>query len=319
MAEFLVTLGGLPLYGESAGGVNWYIEEDGVDGWWGLPASTISPQQRSRANGAWAGDAWLSARNISISGIITAPTRSLALGALDLVKSAATLSATTLTIVEVGAMIDGAVSLGSVTVVDNGDGTITLSWPGSSSGTITIDAESEPLTAAVRRTDELLSEWINDTSVRFSIQFVAMDPRKVGTVRSGSTGLPSTSGGFTFPMTFPLTITATTVAGQVTLENPGTTTGKVTFRIDGPITGPVITHVNSGKSLTFASSIVIPAGDWIDVDMDARTVLQNGTASRSAWVTERGWSGFDLGTNVWAFSAASGTGTLTVNAWPSWM
>lgn len=279
MIDVNVTLGSLPLYGTDAEGVTWFVARGSLDGWWGMPVSTISPQQRTRANGAWAGDAWLGARHLTLTGLIIAPTRPAAVAALDSLKAIAPTATTTLTVEDAGV----------------------------------------PLSATVRRVDEVLPEWVNDTSVRYSIQFVALDPRKTGPVLTATTGLPSTSGGFTFPMTFPLTITATTVAGQVALENPGTTAGKVTMRIDGPITGPVITHVNSGRSLTFASSIVIPAGGWIDVDMDARTVLENGTASRSAWVTERGWSGFEPGMNVWAFSAASGSGTLTVNGSPSWI
>jgi hypothetical protein len=319
MTDPLITLGTLPLYGTSEAGVFWQVPRDGLKGWWGAPASTIAPTQRSRANGAWAGDAWLAARNLALTGVVDAPERTLALGAIESLSAAATLDETPLNVVEVGATVPGSVPAGSLTIVDNGDGTVTVSWPDVAGDTITIDATNTSLTAQVRRTDELIVEWISDRAFRFSLQFIATDPRKVGTVLTGSTGLPSSTGGLTFPMTLPTTISAVTDAGLVTLDSPGNTTGRVTLRIDGPITGPTVTHVNSGRSLVFASSISVPAGGWIDVDMDARTVLENGTASRSAWVTNRGWSGFEPGSNVWAFSATSGSGTLTVNAYPSWI
>lgn len=318
MTDPLITLGTLPLYGTSDAGVLWHVELDGLKGWWGTPGSTIQPVQRTRANGAWAGDAWLAARNLAITGTVIAPSRTLALGANDALNAAATISATTLSVIEVGATASGAIPPGGFTIVDNGDGTITITWPDSGGDTITLDTTDTSLTATVRRTDELIIEWITDRAFRYSIQFISTDPRKMGTTLTGSSALPASSGGITFPLTFPVVFDAVTESGMVTLENVGNMAGRVTLRLDGPLTGPVVTHLTSGRSLVFASSITIAEGSWLDVDMDARTVLENGVANRSAWVTERGWSAFEPGSNIWAFTAASGTGTLTVNATPSW-
>jgi hypothetical protein len=162
-------------------------------------------------------------------------------------------------------------------------------------------------------------QWIGTCAFTWSIQVVALDPRKLGTpLTSPPTGLPSSTGGFSFPHVFPFAIDSTVVSGQVSLFNPGNETGPVTMRIDGPIVGPVITHVGSGLQLVFSASLTLGAGEFILVDMEAHSVLAQGQANRSNWVTSRGWSGMEPGANTWSFAAASGTtGLLTVTGTPA--
>jgi phage-related protein len=148
---------------------------------------------------------------------------------------------------------------------------------------------------------------------------VALDPRKVSTALTGSTGLPVATGGWSIPWTIPWSIPSTVVAGHVSLTNVGNIAGRMLLRIDGPVVAPVVTHVSSGATLTFASSMTLAEGEWVDVDMEAKTVLANGTASRNGWVTSRGWFNFDPGVNLIAFSAATATDALlTVTAYPSY-
>ena len=121
-------------------------------------------------------------------------------------------------------------------------------------------------------------------------------------------------------LTVPYVIPAVTATGQVSLTNRGNEPGPVRLRIDGPCVGPVVTHVSTGAQLVFASSLVLRAGEWLDVDMENRTVLANGQASRNGWITSRGWSAFDPGANSWAFTATTynPAARLTVSAVPSW-
>jgi hypothetical protein len=160
-----------------------------------------------------------------------------------------------------------------------------------------------------------------DVSVEFSATFLAPDGRRCGAALTGSTFLPQSTGGLTIPFTVPFTLPATVVTGQVSLTNPGNTSGKVLMRIDGPCTGPVITHVATGSQLVFATSLAINAGEWLDIDMDAHTILANGQSSRAGYVTTRGWSQFDPGGNTWAFTASTfnAASKLTVTAYPSWL
>lgn len=179
--------------------------------------------------------------------------------------------------------------------------------------------------ATVRRSDQVLTDS-QALDAEWSIQVVAVDPRKFGAELTASTALPSSTAGLTLPYTLPYTIDAVTVSGQVSLTNPGNATGPVHLRIDGPVTGPVVTHVGSGLALVFASSLVLGVGDFVTVNMDGSAqagmapheVLAQGQSSRNGWITSRGWSGLESGPNTWSFSAVSGSGLLTVTAVEAW-
>lgn len=276
------TLGDLALYGvEPDTGVEWSVQGPDSSDWWNGGGSTVSARQKPRGHGAWAGDAFLPANHYVISGLVSAPSQSAMRDALDRLHAAASLSDTTLTVVE----------------------------------------ESTTRWATVRREDIVLVKNVHPTLARFSVQLLAVDPRKFGSLLTSSTALPSTTGGLSVPFTVPFTIDAVTVTGQVSLSNPGNIAGPVRLRIDGPVQGPVVTHVSSGRQLVFASSVVLGAGEWIDVDMERREVLANGQSSRNGWVTQRGWSSFEPGENTWAFTAVAhnAAALLTVSATPSWM
>jgi hypothetical protein len=245
---------------------------------WGAPGGTLAPVQKVRQRGAWGGLSYSQARPMTMSGACIAPTEALASDALDRLIDACSLDDTTLTVTKAEA----------------------------------------PRWCTVRRDGAVLPNWVNPMSFDWSIQVVALDPRKLGAPLTGSTGLPSSSGGFTFPHTFPFAINSTVVSGQVNLTNPGNETGPVTLRIDGPVVGPIVTHVGSGLRLVFSASLTLGVGEFLTVDMEGHKALAQGQVTRSNWITKREWSGFEPGGNTWAFTAASGTtGQLTVVATPA--
>ena len=276
------SLGTLDFSVQEASGVAWFLQQ--LDGW-GSPKSTLDVRQRPRSHGGWAGAAFLQPRSLAASGLVTAPTAALLSDAIDRLNAAVSLDSTTLTVWEAG----------------------------------------RARTCTVRRDDEVLvSDWVFDAgscSAQWSIQLVATDPRKYGAALTASTNLPSSSGGLTWPITWPAVWSATQVTGVVTLTNPGNITGPVTLRINGPVTGPTVTHIGSGLTLTFSSSLTLSAGEWLTVDMEARTVLANGQASRSGWVTNRGWFGLEPGVNQFAYGAAvyNSTTTVQVNGWQTYL
>jgi hypothetical protein len=147
------------------------------------------------------------------------------------------------------------------------------------------------------------------------------DPRGFGTDVVAPTPLPMSSGGWSWPISWPITWDETVVSGEVSMTNPGNVTGPLTLRINGPVTAPVITHTSSGNTLEFGSDLVIYAGDYVDVDMEARTVLYNGQVSRNGFVTQRGWFGFDPGVNEIGFNADSydPSASLVVTGTPAWI
>lgn len=245
------------------------------------PASSVAVAGKPRAHGAWAGEGYLEARRVTAGGLIEAPSAAVLDGAIYRLHAACSLSLTTLTV--------------------EADG-----------GTWYVNAKRE---------GAVLVKKLSPTIASWSIQMVAPDPRRFASTLTGTTRLPASSGGLRVPFMLPARIDSAVQRGQVSLTNEGNIAGPVQLRIDGPVTGPVVTHVSSGRSLVFASTVTLGAGEWIDVDMEARTVLANGQASRNGWVTSRGWSQFEPGVNTWAFTAAvyDPGSTLTVSASPSWM
>lgn len=250
-----------------------------VDGWDGTTTPTLQMAQKPRQHGAVAGDSFSSGRVITVRGMIRSNTPEQHSLDRDTLDAAVTLAPTLLQVSESGR----------------------VRW------------------VMVRRQDQVLFKRINRWTSNFSFLVASEDWRKFGTPMVGATFLPSTSGGLTIPFTIPFTISATLVTGQVNLTNPGNTQGPVRMRIDGPCTGPIVTHVGSGHALAFASSLVLAAGEWLDVDMEAHTVLANGQSSRAGYITSRGWSAFDPGNNSWAFTAAvyDAASMLTVTGTPA--
>lgn len=281
VADPLITIGDLQLWGADPDTGVRWFVPKNGLDWSGAAASTLTTKQRPRGHGAWAGAAFLKPKSYSLSGVVAGPSRAATEDAIDRLIAAAGLDDTVLRVVESG----------------------------------------RARYTVVRRDDEVLVSWLNDTDARWSTGLVAPDSRRFADALTASTALPSTTGGLAVPFTVPFLIDAVTVTGQVSLANPGNIPGPVRLRITGPVTGPVVTHVSSGRSLVFASSVVLGAGEWIDVDMERREVLANGQASRNGWVTQRGWSQFEPGENTWAFTAVGyhPSSLLTVEAVPAWM
>lgn len=281
MSDPVVTLGALRLAGVDNFGVRWVVPKGGLKGWRSSPSPVMESQKRPGQNGVWCGDSWLPGRTVEISGVLQASSPADAEEAIDRLIHACSLTDTTL-------VVEGA---------------------------------ARTLSAMVRRSDEVLVEELNRMDHRWSLQVLAADPRKLGPEMTATTGLPSSSGGLTVPLVVPFSIDSTVSSGLVSLVNPGTIDGPVTLRIDGPVSAPRVTHVNSGRSLVFASSLALSAGEWITVDMQRREVLAQGQASRMQWVTSREWSTLQPGVNVWAFSSDGSMpgGMLTVSARPAWM
>ena len=263
------------------------VDEYGVD-WaidrrgfdgWGATRSTRRTEQKTRGHGGTSGEGFLAPRAIAVRGRAYAPTPEAARYALDRLNDAASID----------------------------DFVYTVNEPGLSRWLF------------AHRVDDVQVSWTTPTELAWTVGLVADDPRKLHQELSAATGLPSTTGGLTIPYTVPFTINATTVSGQVSLTNPGNIAGPVRLRIDGPVAGPVITHVASGRSLVFSSSYTLGAGQWLDIDMDAHTVLENGQANRRMYVISDDWSGFEPGANTWTFTAATFdiAAALTVYATPA--
>lgn len=119
---------------------------------------------------------------------------------------------------------------------------------------------------------------------RPAFEFYAPDPRLYAAAETVLTTGPGTtsSGGLAPPLTPPLTPSGSGSGGQVTAVNDGNTATRPTFRIDGPLPGFDVHNLTTAKVMRYRQAL--SATDYIEIDMDARTVLLNGVASRrSAW------------------------------------
>lgn len=277
-----VLYGGLTFGAVDGSGVLWRLTK--LDGW-GSPDSTIQPVPKPRQRGAWAGDAYSQERYVTVTLFLRAPTPALLNQSLDALDSACDFATQPLTVNEAGFS----------------------------------------RTINVRRKLGVQPNKISSTMAAPTFQVVATDPRKFGAAVVASTGLPSATGGLTVAtggLTVPsggLTIPAQVTTGQIELFNPGNETGPVEIRFDGDVTGPQVTHAGTGLSVTFSTDLSLGVGAFLDVNMEAHTALEQGQASRTRYITSRGWFGFDPGWNTYAFAATSGTtGTMTVTAYPAW-
>lgn len=118
--------------------------------------------------------------------------------------------------------------------------------------------------------------------------FVALDPLVYsGTeVVAGPFGLPVFSGGLTVPITVPFTVTGVMTSGFADLTNPGSADTSLRVRIDGPATQPRFTlEHEDGTVQTLRMTFDLAAGEWLDIDCGAKTVLLNGTVSRRGQTT----------------------------------
>nr|WP_203617816.1 phage tail domain-containing protein [Streptomyces bauhiniae] len=251
---------------------------------WDSPEVRADFQDREADHGAWASPVYLGSRPITLSGVIEAPDRATLQTAMDQLSAAVSLTDTALTV-----------------------------W------------EQTPKQAIVRRSGKLLTQYVTDRTATWSVLVTAADPRRYETTQqTGTTGLPSTTGGLTFPVTFPAAFSATTVSGQIVASNTGSIGTRPVITITGPVSAPSVSALYpDGSVRQLLYSLDLAAGDTLVIDVDAHSVLLNGNVSRRRFLTvSGGWPAIPASAAVaFQFQAAAynPTAALTV-AWRSaWM
>jgi len=216
---------------------------------WDSPDVRSEYTERESDHGAWASPVYFGGRPITLTGTIEAQSRAALQGAAEQLYAAASLSDTTLTV-----------------------------W------------EDTPKQATVRRSGKILLKYVSDRVATYSVIVTAADPRRYSTVlQTGTTALPSTTGGLTFPITFPIAFSATTVSGQINATNTGSMDTRPVLTIAGPVTAPVVSALYAdGTVRQLIYSLDLGAGDVLVIDTDARTVILNGSTSRRRFMTVSG-------------------------------
>lgn len=248
---------------------------------WGSPKSSIKVASNVRQPGAWAGDGYLTERYLTVNLTLSAPSPEALNTALDSLYQTVQMAPSMLTVTQSGV------------------------------------ARSMMVRRAAA---DMVEGRVSSVFATPSFQVVALDGRKLGVPLTGTTGVASTTGGLTVPFTVPVSINATVQSGTIGMTSLGNTDGPVTLLIHGPLSGPSVAHVNSGLTLTFASSLTLGASEFLLVDMDAHTALAQGQAPRSQFITSRQWFSLQPGDNEFQFTASSASPGcyLTVTATPAW-
>lgn len=120
------------------------------------------------------------------------------------------------------------------------------------------------------------------------LQWRCPDPLRYGDPVTASTGLPTAGGGLAYPLAYPLAYGTTGAPGRVTLVNPGTADAPILFDVTGPLdAGFEVSAIETGQRLTYP--VPVPAGQVIELDTAAGTVLVEGTASRRGNLSNADW------------------------------
>jgi hypothetical protein len=275
-----VDIGGLQLGLVDAAGVAWRVGAEGLQGWDSAEVRS-TVTQREAAHGAWMGPTYLGERVITLGGTITAPTGVLADAAVEQLLAAV---------------------------------------PMDSYATLTV-YESIPKQAAVRLSGKPVLKWETDTVVTWSLLVTAPDPRRYGaTLRTASTGLPTTSGGLVLPATPPVTMSATTIQGFIGAGNEGTIAVLPVLTVAGPVQAPTITVLYpDGTTQALAYSQDLGVGDVLTLDCAARTASVGG-ASRRRYLSGT-WPQIPAAGSVQILFGSptySAAATLTASWRPAW-
>lgn len=142
----------------------------------------------------------------------------------------------------------------------------------------------------------------------YQLIFDREDPRNYAQALTTATGDPLTSatGGLTFDAPFNWTFTPSG-AGEVTVTNSGNIESPAVFRIYGECSSPQILLTDSTKRIVFSGEV--SAGDYLEVDIRARSASLNGTADRTNLVVfeETDWTTGEIPVGSSTFRLVAGS------------
>lgn len=287
--DIQLTLNGFPLYGLDDNGCEWHTTFQDVSGLYDGVASTLKTSEKAMSDGWYGNLPRLQGRTITIEGHIIGRCTESCITSWNTFKS----------VLDTDGML--------LTARLGGIGRQVRVW----------QSGSAPLI-----------KWEGVNILRFSVGLTSLSPYLYGLDSvSGVTGLPSSSGGMTFPYHFEepgVSLSSwmwseEVVSGRVALSNVGTAPSPVMIRVDGPVVDPQILHVGSGHVMAFAMSL--GSGHYATVNGVTHEILVDGTDPARGRVTRREWSQAEPGMNVWGFNAGeySATARMTVSFYPAYL
>jgi len=138
------------------------------------------------------------------------------------------------------------------------------------------------------------------------LQLKASDPRQYASDPVFAGTQPSSiTGGVTFPITWPMSFSGGGSSGIIGIYNYGNIATPAVLTISGPIDQPSVQHIESGKTLTFVTTI--DQYHSLIVDTGAHTALLDGTASRRSSMSSTSlWFMLEPGQNTLRFNGQFG-------------
>lgn len=287
--DIRLTLNGFPLYGMDDNGCEWHVTFQDVSGLFDGVSSTLQTERKAMSDGWYGNIPRLQGRTITIEGHIIGRCTESCVTGWDAFKSVLTTAGMVLT-----------VRLGGI-------GRQVRVW----------QSGSAPLV-----------KWAGVNMLHFSLGLTALSPYLYGLDSvSGVTGLPSSSGGMSFPYHFEEAGVSLSswvwsekiISGKVALSNVGAAPSPVAIRIDGPVVNPQILHVGSGHVMAF--DLRLGTGHYVTVKGETHEILIDGTNPARGCVVRREWSQAEPGMNVWGFNAGeySNEARMTVSFYPAYL
>lgn len=287
--DLRLSLNDFPLYGVDSYGCEWHVTFQDVSGLFDGVASTLKTSEKAMTDGWYGNLPRLQGRTISIEGYILGRCTEACIMAWTAFKNVLGVDGMTLV-----------ARLGSI----------------------------ERQVQVLQSASAPLVKWAGVNILRFSLGLTSLSPYLYGLQSvSGSTRLPRSVGGMTFPYGFgtgdaslsPWMWSEHVMSGRVVLSNAGTAPSPVMIRIDGPVVDPQVLHVGSGHTIAFDASLGI--GHYATVNGDTHEILIDGTDPARGRVVRREWSPAEVGENIWAFTAGeySSTARMTVSFYPAYV
>ena len=151
------------------------------------------------------------------------------------------------------------------------------------------------------------------------VELVATDPLIYSDSETAvSIDLAADPGGRAYDRIYPMVYAGGGSFGSALLTNAGSADAPATLRINGPVTNPEVRNVTTGQSLGL--TIVLDAGEFLDIDTQARTVLLGGTANRYSALTTPQWWSLQPGVNEVRYLADISTAsTVDVTFRSAWV
>lgn len=140
-------------------------------------------------------------------------------------------------------------------------------------------------------------DYLSGQRVETSIQVVLPDGKWQSPIQSSDSLRPTSSTGRAYPRVYPWAYTPAS-SGAVKIITVGSgeygvAPTPVLMRLYGSFTDPIITNQTTGEVFEL-DGVSVTAGNYLEIDMDAKTVLLNGSAgssyySKINWATSSWW------------------------------